>query len=84
MISQFDGNSDGALSKNEVPEQFQGFFGLIDQNRDGAIDVAEATKFVQMSGGSPGGFGRRQGQGQSRSGGGRRNRGGSRGNRTTP
>lgn len=75
LISQLDSDGDGVLAQTEVPEQFQKFFGMIDQNKDGKVDVAEATNFVKLSGAAGGGFGRREGQRQIRPGGGRRNRG---------
>ena len=73
LISQLDSDGDGLLVQTEVPEQFQKFFGMIDQNKDGKVDVAEATNFVKLSGGL-GGAGRRDEQRQIRPGGGRRNR----------
>lgn len=69
LVSQLDGNGDGKLTKDEVPERFQLMFGLLDANHDGFVDADEALKFVKASGGRrPGGFG---GGG----GGGRRQRG---------
>jgi len=84
LISQFDADKDGMLIKTEVPEQFQKFFGMIDQSGDGKVDVAEATNFVKLTGGSPGGFGggrQGQGRGPGRGPGGRQGQNGNRGER---
>jgi peroxiredoxin len=59
LVSNFDRDGDGKLTKDELPERFQMAFGLLDANGDDEIDVAEATNFVKMSGGR--GFGRRGG-----------------------
>ncbi len=68
LVGQLDGNGDGKLTKDEVPERFQLMFGLLDANHDGFVDADEALKFVKANGGRrPGGFGG--------GGGGRRQRG---------
>jgi hypothetical protein len=64
LISQFDGNGDGVLTKDEIPEQIRGYFGVIDQNKDGSIDVDEATNFVKQSGGNLSGNAGRKGAGK--------------------
>ena len=38
----FDKNADGLLQKDEAPGQMANFFDMIDQNKDGAIDLTEA------------------------------------------
>jgi hypothetical protein len=57
LISQLDGNGDGKLTKDEVPERLQMMFGLLDSNRDGFVDASEALVFVKASGGRRPGFG---------------------------
>ena len=58
LLTQFDSDGDGKLTKDELPDQFQAAFGLLDKNGDKAIDLDEATAFVKMSGGrGHGGFG---------------------------
>ncbi|MGD9720532.1 MAG: redoxin domain-containing protein [Pirellulales bacterium] len=77
LIANFDRDGDGLLKKEELPDRFQTVFGLLDGNKDGSIDVAEATTFIKMQGGrGRGGFG---GGGRGRGGlGGDRNRDGNR------
>jgi hypothetical protein len=71
LISQFDRNGDGKLSKEELPAGKQRLFGLLDRNHDGFLDVDEVIAFIKASGGKlPG------------SGAGRRDHGG--GDRKTP
>ena len=58
LVNQLDGDGDGKLTKDEVPERFQLMFGLLDRNADGFVDADEALTFVKASGGRrPGGFG---------------------------
>lgn len=58
LVDQLDGNGDGKLTKDEVPERFKLMFGLMDSNHDGFVDVDEARVFVKASAGRrPGGFG---------------------------
>jgi mono/diheme cytochrome c family protein len=42
VISMFDKNGDGLLQKDEAPGQMANFFDMIDQNKDGAVDLQEA------------------------------------------
>ena len=58
LVDQLDGNGDGKLTNDEVPERFKPIFGLMDSNHDGFVDVDEALVFVKASAGrGPGGFG---------------------------
>lgn len=57
LISQFDRNGDGKLTKDELPEKFHGLFGLLDRNRDGFLDEDEVLVFVKANGGRLKGFG---------------------------
>lgn len=41
LMSRFDKNKDGKLSKSEVPERMASFFGRLDANKDGFIDAKE-------------------------------------------
>ncbi len=38
-MMQFDKDSDGKLTKEELPEQAQAFFDRMDTNGDGSVDV---------------------------------------------
>jgi hypothetical protein len=72
LVSQLDGNGDGKLTKDEVPERFQLMFGLLDADHDGFVDADEALKFVKASGGRrPGGLGGGGGRGRGQRGGNR-------------
>jgi peroxiredoxin len=51
LISQLDGNNDGKLTKDEVPERFRLMFGFLDGNKDGFVDADEALVFIKASGG---------------------------------
>lgn len=65
LIAQLDGNGDGKLAKEELPERFQLMFGFMDANRDGFIDADEALTFVKARGGRGGpGGGRNRGDRQ--------------------
>ena len=66
LVSQMDGNGDGKLTKDEVPERLRLMFPLLDSNHDGFIDAGEALVFIKANGGRRPGFG---------GGGGRRDRG---------
>jgi len=60
LISQLDGNGDGKLVAEEVPERMRLMFGLLDGNKDGFVDADEALTFIKASGGrrlGGGGFG---------------------------
>ena len=62
-LMQYDKDKDGKVSKAEAPERMSRFFGMIDANKDGFIDQAEAKAAEQRrqqsskrqdgSGGSP-------------------------------
>jgi len=58
-LMQYDANKDGKVSRDEAPEQMQGFFDRMDGNSDGFIDAAElkALKSRMQSGSGPGGPG---------------------------
>jgi CubicO group peptidase (beta-lactamase class C family) len=45
-LKQFDTNSDGKLTKDELPEGLKPFFERMDANKDGAVTPDEAAKFV--------------------------------------
>jgi Ca2+-binding EF-hand superfamily protein len=70
---QFDKNRDGKLTKDELPEQMQGFFDRMDTNGDGVVDsaeLAELRRSMQGAGG-PGGPGGPDAPGGQGGGGGR-------------
>ena len=48
MVKMFDKDGDGLVQKEEVPEQMQGFFGMIDSNADGGLDADELLTVVKM------------------------------------
>ena len=48
LLTEFDKNSDGKLTQNEVPEKLKEFFPIIDQNHDGTVDAKEAADAVKM------------------------------------
>lgn len=48
MVKQFDKDQNGSISKDEVPEKMQQFFGMIDTNADGGIDPVEMQTVVKM------------------------------------
>jgi hypothetical protein len=58
-LMQFDKNSDGKLTKEELPEQAQAFFDRMDTNGDGSVDSAEMAEVRRRMGGAggPGGPG---------------------------
>jgi peroxiredoxin/mono/diheme cytochrome c family protein len=60
LISQFDRNGDGKLSKDELPEGHKWLFNLLDRNHDGFLDVEEVTAFVKANDGKPGHGGGRE------------------------
>jgi peroxiredoxin/mono/diheme cytochrome c family protein len=57
LVSQLDGNGDGKLTKDEVPERFALMFGMLDGNKDGFVDADEALVFIKAAGGARGAFG---------------------------
>ena len=57
LISQLDGNGDGKLAKDEVPERLQLMFDLLDASGDGFIDASEALVFIKANAGRRPGFG---------------------------
>ena len=44
MLMAFDKNSDGKLTKAEVPERLQGVFARADENKDGVLSADEIKK----------------------------------------
>ncbi len=48
LVKQFDKDANGSISKDEVPESMQQFFGMIDTNADGGIDPVEMQTVVKM------------------------------------
>jgi len=58
-LMQFDKNSDGKVSRDELPEQMQGFFDRMDANSDAFVDKAEIesmrARFQKGAKGSSGG-----------------------------
>jgi RND family efflux transporter MFP subunit len=54
-LMEFDKDGDGKVSKAEVPERMQGFFDLIDTNKDGFLDKAEIAAMPRPPRGAPGG-----------------------------
>jgi HlyD family secretion protein len=59
-LMQFDGDGDGKLSRDEVPERMRPVFGRLDANGDGFIDAAEVAAMrnrFRRDGGRPGGGG---------------------------
>lgn len=51
LVQEFDKNKDGALSKDEVPEDRQRIFEFADRNKDGKIDQAEIESMARGFGG---------------------------------
>ncbi len=47
-LMQLDKDGDGKISKDEAPEPMQQYFDMMDANKDGFIDRAEATKATAM------------------------------------
>jgi len=47
FIKRFDKDGNGTISKGELPEKMQQRFDKIDQNGDGAIDIAEIKKMME-------------------------------------
>jgi Ca2+-binding EF-hand superfamily protein len=62
-LMAFDGNSDGTLSRAEVPERFQGLFDRADANKDGALtkDEIKASAHATVQQGAERGRGGREG-----------------------
>lgn len=58
-LLQFDRNSDGKLSKDEVPERMQGLFARGDADKDGFLTKAELEKMAAAQGPGPGAEGPR-------------------------
>ena len=57
MLSEFDTNKDGKLSRDEVPDGLRARFADADKNGDGFLDASELQlMFAAMP---PGGLGRR-------------------------
>ena len=63
LFDEWDTNKDGGLVKAELPDRMQAQFDAIDLNRDGKIDMEEATTFfaTQPQGGTRPGGGRAEG-----------------------
>lgn len=57
MLQRLDKNSDGKLSKDEVPERMQERFDELDANKDGFLDAGELSKLRGPGGGAGGGPG---------------------------
>jgi len=57
----FDKNSDGKLSKDEVPERMQGVFDRADSNKDGLLTVDEIRQSAQAQAAPGAGRGGREG-----------------------
>ncbi|MGI9014714.1 MAG: hypothetical protein ACR2GY_10750, partial [Phycisphaerales bacterium] len=73
FISQYDGNGDGSLQKDELPAQMQSFFDRLDSNSDGSIDMSEmeaAARTMGQGRGAGGGQGGGGGERRPREGGG--------------
>lgn len=62
MIKNLDANGDGLLQKEEMPERMQGFFQIIDANKDNGVSVEEAQEAMKNMGQGRGG--RRGGRGE--------------------
>lgn len=54
-LMELDKDKDGKVSREEAPEQMQGFFDRLDSNADGAIDQAEVDAMRARRGGGEGG-----------------------------
>ncbi|MDX2031585.1 MAG: hypothetical protein SF339_12995 [Blastocatellia bacterium] len=67
-LMEFDGNNDGKLSKDEVPERLQGLFERGDANKDGAL-TREELKVAAEAQAAPGGAAGREGRREGRPGG---------------
>lgn len=50
MLADYDKDKDGKLSKEEVPEQIQGFFDTLDTNGDGFLSKDELDVIGRMGG----------------------------------
>jgi Ca2+-binding EF-hand superfamily protein len=60
-LMAFDANSDGTLSRTEVPERFQGLFDRADANKDGALtrdEIKTSANATMLQGAEPGRGGR--------------------------
>ena len=66
MFDEFDGNKDGVLTKEEMPERMAPMFDEIDANHDGKVTLAEMTAYQeahpQQGRGGPGGPGGGRGE----------------------
>lgn len=50
MMARMDTNGDGLIQEDEAPEQMKNFFGMIDSNADGSIDMKELEAMIQYMG----------------------------------
>ena len=57
QLMQFDKNSDGVLTKDEVPERMQGLFARADANKDGKLTREELTQRANAAPAEPQGRG---------------------------
>jgi Ca2+-binding EF-hand superfamily protein len=48
-LLEFDRNSDGKLTRAELPERLKSFFDQVDGSQDGVLTQAELTAFVEKS-----------------------------------
>jgi len=58
-LMELDKDGDGKISRQEAPERMQGFFEMLDTNKDGFLDKAEIAamraKFQRAKAGFPSG-----------------------------
>ncbi len=55
VFAALDGNKDGKLTKEELPERIGQFFQVVDQNRDGEVSMQEMELLLKLLGSFRGG-----------------------------